>query len=81
VVVDVDVFFLRHTFLVFFGGVSGVGAGSSDVGMRISKSSHTVSVIKAGIFLSSSAGSAGGSWISQSSQIGLDRESWISQSS
>ena len=42
VVVDIDVFFLRHTFLVFFGGVGGVGAGSSDVGLRISKSSHAV---------------------------------------
>jgi hypothetical protein len=72
VVGDVDVFFLRHTFLVFFGGVGGVGIGSSDEGLMISKSSHMVSVIKAGIFLSFPVGSVGGSWISQSSQAGLD---------
>jgi len=72
VVGDVDVFFLCHTFLVFFGGVGGVGTGSSDLGLMISKSSYMVSVIKAGISLSSSDGSIGGSWISQSSQAGLD---------
>ena len=33
VVAGVDVFFfLRHTFLVFFGGVGGAGTESSDVG-------------------------------------------------
>ena len=32
VAVDDVLFFLRHTFLVFFGGVGAVGTGSSDVG-------------------------------------------------
>ena len=32
VAVDDVLFFLRHTFLVFFGGVGGAGTGSSDVG-------------------------------------------------
>jgi len=30
VVEDIDVFFFRHTFLVFFGVAGGVGDGSSD---------------------------------------------------
>jgi len=30
--VDDVLFFLCHTFLVFFGGVGGAGTGSSDVG-------------------------------------------------
>ena len=30
VAVDDVLFFLRHTFLVFFGGVGGVGTGSSN---------------------------------------------------
>jgi len=41
VVVDIDVFFLRHTFLVCFGGVGGVGDGSLVVGLWTSKSSPT----------------------------------------
>ena len=32
VAVDDVLFFLRHTFLVFFDGVDGTGIGSSDVG-------------------------------------------------
>ena len=32
VAVDDVLFFLRHTFLVFFGGIGGAGTESSDVG-------------------------------------------------
>ena len=61
VVAGDDIFlFLRHTLLVFFGSVGGAGTGSSDVGWTISRSSHTVLVMKSEIFWSSSAGSVGG---------------------
>jgi len=40
VVDDVDVFFLRYTFLVFFGVVGGVGDESSGVKLWISQTSH-----------------------------------------
>jgi len=51
VVAGVDIFFFLHdTLLVFFGGVGGAGAGTSCVGYMISRSSHTVLVMKSGIF-------------------------------
>ena len=40
VVDDVDVFFLRYNFLVFFGVVGGVGDESSGVKLWISQTSH-----------------------------------------
>ena len=40
VVEDVDVFFFRHTFLLFFVVVSGVGDGSLDRRLCIFQSSH-----------------------------------------
>ena len=45
VVVDADVSFLRHNFLVFFDVVAGVGDGSLGIKLWISQSSHAGSVV------------------------------------